>query len=257
MGKKYTTTKTCIYCGAESGSEEHVFPDWLRKRYKGYGTLEHKVDIDSPIRFKRGVKYLTLTVRSVCNKCNKTWMKKIQDETKPVIERLLDSPSAPLDLGECRLLTTWAVMSTMCSETRNQQRYWRYTELDHTLFFTNREIPKNTDVWICYWANSQGPSYDGRAPWSRKERGFVATFGFGTLVFQVIHVVPVDPKDRETRNLVNGAPWDEILIPIRYPKDLPISWPPKKAIQGDPGIDALEARFVRTPVATHSRKELP
>jgi hypothetical protein len=206
------------------------------------------VDLDSPIRFKKGVTDLRVTVRSVCKTCNENWMSVVQNDSKPLIERLLDNPTAILDVTECRLLTTWAVMSAMCLETRNRRSVWRYSELDHTLFYTKREIPKNTDVWICYWANSPGPSYDGRAPRSRKERGYVATFGFGTQVFQVIHVVPVDPNDPEARNFVNGAPWDEILVPIRHPKNLPISWPPKKAIQGDPGIDALEARLVRNPV---------
>jgi hypothetical protein len=219
----------------------------LRKRFKGHGTLEYQVDIDSPVRFKKGVKDLRVVVRSVCTKCNTGWMHDLQDDTKPLIERLLGNQPTALDLMECRLLTSWAVMSTMCLETRNRQSVWRYTEFDHTLFFTKREIPKNTEVWICYWENSPGPSYDVRTPTSKHERGLVATFGFGKLVFQVLHVVPDDTDDGRIKRITLGAPWDEVLIPIRYPKDSQISWAPKKAIQGDPGIDALESRFIRPP----------
>jgi hypothetical protein len=247
MSKKYSSSKTCIYCGALSGSEEHVFPEWLRNQFKGKGTLEHKVDIDSPIRFKKGVKDLRITVRSVCVECNNGWMSKLQNDAKPLITELLHESTTTLDLAECKLLTSWAVMSAMCLESRNKREVWKYGELDHTLFFTKREIPKNTDVWICYWANSPGPSYDGRILSSLDKRGYVATFGFGNLVYQVLQVVPVDSNNLQQRKISIEAPWDQILIPIRYPKNLPISWPPKNAIQGDPGINALESRLVRPP----------
>ncbi len=246
MSKKYTTTKTCIYCGAQAGSKEHVFPEWLRDRFTGVGTLEYKEDIDSPIRFKKGVRDLRVTVRSVCKKCNEHWMSVLQNDTKPLILSLLDSPTTTLDLMDCKLLTSWAVMSMMCLETRNRRAIWRYSELDHTLFYTNKEIPKNTEVWICHWKNSPGSFYEGRVLGMNHDRAFVTTFGFGNLVFQVLHVVPVDPNDGKTMWMSTTLPWDEILIPIRYPKDVATNWPPKKSITGEPDFDALESRFSRT-----------
>ncbi len=138
-------------------------------------------------------------------------------------------------------------MSTMTLETRNPQSVWRFSELEHTLFYKNRTIPKNTDVWICHWVNSPGTSYVGKMLGNTHDRAFVATFGFGSLIFQVVHVVPVDPNDGKTMRSSNALPWDEILIPIRYPRNLPIRWPPKKSIQGEPDIEALESRFSNPP----------
>ena len=247
MSKKFTTTKTCIYCGSQSVSEEHVFPIWLRNRFRGYGTLEHKVDLDSPIRFKTGVTDLRVTVRSVCKKCNENWMSVIQNDTKPLIERLLKDPTSDLDLRECRRLTTWAVMSAMCLETRNAPPEWRYTQVDHTLFQKRREIPDRTEVWICRWDNTTGPSYDSHLMGENHDRAYVVTFGFGTLIFQVLHLVPVDPNDGKTMWISDDLPWDDILIPIRHPRGSTASLAGKRAIDGEQ-MSLLESRFSRPQV---------
>ena len=95
-------------------------------------------------------------------------------------------------------MNVYVVMSMMCLETRNRQAIWRYSELDHTLFYTKKEIPKNTEVWICHWKNSPGAFYEGRVLGMKHDRAFLTTFGFGNLVFQVLHVVPVNPDDGKT-----------------------------------------------------------
>jgi hypothetical protein len=244
MGRKYTTSEACIYCGGKAGSEEHVFPQWLRERFQGIGTLEHKVNIKSPIRFKRGVKDVRVVVRSVCKKCNETWMSGLQNDAKPIIEALLDETATALDAEECKLLSSWAVMSAMCLETRNERPVWHYTDFDRTLFYTKRMIPNDTEVWICYWVNSPGPAYDGSNQANNEEKGYVATFGFGNILFQLFHVVPIDSEKRLSKKLTIQEPWTELLRPIRYPKDLPIRWRPRKEIDGDRGFQALHSRFL-------------
>ncbi len=49
---------------------------------------------------------------------------------------------------ECKPLSSWAVMSSMSLESRNERPVWHYTELDRTLFYTRRVIPNNTEIWI-------------------------------------------------------------------------------------------------------------
>ena len=118
MSKKYSTTETCIYCGRKAGSEEHVFPNWLRKQFAGHGTLEYQGNMHSP-RDLTEITDLRVTVRSVCGRCNQTWMGGLQQDTKPLIQSLLLNTSVILDVHECKLLTSWAVMTAMCGETRN------------------------------------------------------------------------------------------------------------------------------------------
>jgi hypothetical protein len=246
MSKKYTTSETCIYCGGKAGSEEHVFPQWLRERFTGSGTIEHQVNISSPVRFMQGVKDVRIVVRSVCKTCNGRWMSVLQNEAKPIIEGLLDETFATLILEDCRLLTSWAVMSAMCLETRNERTHWLYNDLVRTLFYKNKSIPDNTDVWLCCWVNSPGPSYEVRKSGGKDISGYVFTFGFGNLVFQVLHWMPIDSHKQQPKRITIEEPWDEVLIPIRYPKDSAINWRPKKGIDGEVGFKKLESRFLRT-----------
>ena len=148
---KYTTSDNCIYCGKKAGSEEHVFPQWLRKKFKGSGSLEHKVNINQPVLFKHRIEDVRITVRSVCQQCNNVWMSDLQQEAKPIIEGLLDETTTSLSLQDCRTLTCWAVMTVMCLETRNESSVWLYKPLERTLFYANREIPENTEVWLAHF----------------------------------------------------------------------------------------------------------
>ncbi len=250
MSKKYTTSETCIYCGGKAGSEEHVFPQWLRERFTGSGTLDHKVNIDAQIRIKQGVKDVRVVVRSVCNTCNTGWMSELQNKAKPIIVGLLDETITSLSLEDCRLLTSWAVMSGMCLETRNERSLWLYTHLDRTLLYANRSIHETTEVWICYWVNSQGPFYEVRKSGGKDIELYVFTFVFGNLIFQVLHWVPIDFDKLQLERITIEGPWDVALIPIRYPKDSPITWRPKLGINGEDGFKQLESRFLRPETAS-------
>jgi hypothetical protein len=246
MKKKHTTSEKCIYCDKKAGSEEHVFPQWLRKRFTGSGTLEHKVNISDPVRFKRRIHDVRITVRSVCKKCNTGWMSDLQKLAKPIIEGLLDETTTSLSLQDCRTLTCWCVMTVMCLETRNESSVWLYKALDRTLFYTHKEIPENTEVWLAYWKDSPGPFFEGTKGEAKDSEGHVSTFGFGNVVFQVLHLVPND-KPQPNRITIQ-PPWDEILIPIRYPKESEIAWIPKQGLNSEFGFTALQSRFSLSPI---------
>jgi hypothetical protein len=242
MSKTYTTSETCIYCGKEAGSEEHVFPQWLRERFKGAGTLEHKVNINEPVRLMRRIQDVRITVRSVCKKCNNGWMSNLQNKAKPIIEGLLDETNTTLSLEDARTLTSWAVMTVMCMETRNERPFWLYRELDRTLFYASKEIPKNTEVWIAYWVNSPGPFFEGKNGQAKDSDGHVSTFGFGNLIFQVLHIVPKGGGTPQAGRITIDDHWEKFLIPIRYPKEQKKTVP----IDGEEGFQALESRFSRS-----------
>jgi hypothetical protein len=104
-----------------------------------------------------------------------------------------------------------------------QAEEWRFTELDRTLFKTKREIAKWTAVWICRWDNSPGLFFDGRLLGGKGDRAFVLTFGFETIIFQVVHVVPADPNYGKTLWTSRDLPWGDILVPIRHPKGSTVS----------------------------------
>jgi hypothetical protein len=242
MSKKYTTSEKCIYCDKKADSEEHVFPRWLRDRFTGDATLEHKVNINEPVRFKRRVKDIRVVVRSVCAKCNNTWMSEIQNKAKPIIEGMLDRTNVTLSLEDARALTTWAVMSVMCLETRNERSHWLFSELERTLLYKNTDIPDLTEVWIAYWINSPGPFVEGKIGHTKDSDGHVATLGFGNVILQILHIVPKDAGKPQPKRITLDDPWEKFLIPIRYPKEQRTTFP----IDGEEGFEALESRFSRS-----------
>jgi hypothetical protein len=244
MSKKHATTENCIYCGVNEVSEEDVFPKWLQRRFKrpedSHGTLERIPNLNSEVRIERSVRVLKVAVEAVCFECNNTWMSGLQNNTKPIIASLLDETTTSLTPEECRQLTCWVVMSAMCLEANNPRSKWLYDDLDRTLL-KEKEIPRNTEVWIGYWMNAPGEFYEGRLGYGTHYKGYVCTFGFGNLLFQLLHNVQSDRQPRNWNTL--SAPWNEMLIPIRFPKP-PVILPTKQPIQGEDGFSALSSRFL-------------
>jgi len=168
----------------------------------------------------------------------------LQKRAKPVIERLLDDPKGNVDIGDCKTLALWAVMTAMVLEALNDPKTWRFSEEDRGRISHGRDqIPEFTHVWIGRWVDSPGPSYichllsrDG-AP----AVGAVSTFGFGTLAFQILKVNPIGMPSGPMA--CRPGPWNDILLDVSSPKSNASCWPLPTGIQGDPGIEALELRF--------------
>jgi len=235
----------CIFCGKPETSKEHAFPNWLRKRYKGKGTIEYQRSLHEITRTTRG-EYLTVVVKCVCEKCNCGWMKDHQDRAKPVIERLLDNPRCELSIYDFKTLSLWSVMSMMVLEATNEPDTWRFTVEDRCLFQLKDKIPLRTSIWIAKWVASPGPFYSSHmfSAKDSRDRATVATFGFGTLAFQIQKVVPQDQNNEipmATRQ--DGHPWEQILLPIWQPQAFSANWPPSMGIQGEAGFDELDLRF--------------
>jgi len=226
-------------------SDEDVFPKWLIKRFKARGSVEHQASLRAVPRIKRPVDSLRIVITSVCETCNNEWMSVLQNDAKPIITALLDSPTCTLDANDCEILALWAVMSTMVLETKNEPNVWRFSDLERCLFHQRQHIPPRTSVWISKWVDSPGPSYVGRILGDQSDRALVTTFGFGSLVFQVLKVVPVDPTDSKTMWIRPELPWDEILLQVWQPRVVPVSYPPPRAIHGESELEALELRFSR------------
>ena len=166
----------------------------------------------------------------------------------PIIESLLDCPTCTLDIYQCKTLVLWAVMSAMVLETTNEPETWRFTEEERCLFYKLEKIPPLTFVWIAKWTDSPGPSYAARILGTKEssDRAAATTFAFGTLAFQVLKVVPDDPKMKSF--FMAHRPtlqWDQIMLQVWEPQVVPICWPPPMPIQGMAELEVLELRFSR------------
>jgi hypothetical protein len=292
----------CIYCGKAEVSDEDVFPEWLREGFKGAGEEEYQLAIDQEPRLRRRDS-LKVCVRCACTECNNGWMSLLQEDSNPIILRLLHETTCELDVLSQRKLSLWAVMSAMSLEASNEPGTWRFTPLECTKLrwsgltaptkfdfrydreYVHRELPKCTSVWIAKWANSPGPSYVGRVlgnqPPHQKltgeesvsaaarasgltvvsrypsDRALVTTFGFGSLVFQVVKEVPADSTDNRTMWVRPGLPWEQILRQILPLESPTLFWPPPRVLVGEPGLEALELRFSRPDAEKSDRQPRP
>jgi len=237
-------TSNCIFCNALANSDEHAFPQWLMKRFIGQGLVEHQRNLHAVPRTKRDDR-LRIKLKSVCKKCNSEWMNRLQERSRPIIESLLDCPSCTVDIYQCKTLALWAVMSAMVLETTNEPEVWRFTDTERCLFYTREEIPPFTLVWIATWSDSPGPSYASRVLGDKSDRATVTTFGFGTLIFQVLKVVPCDATGIKAMDLRPGLPWGQIMLQVWKPQAVPVCWPPPMPIRGEAELEALELRFSR------------
>ncbi|MCW0405535.1 hypothetical protein NB689_002095 [Xanthomonas sacchari] len=113
----------CIHCKKrEILSDEHIFPDWLSKKYpRRNKRTSHRLNRPSHHRFgekpkiysvasvRQGDPYIT-KVSNVCKSCNNGWMSDLQNQAKGMIECLAEGEWPNLIEGDCNILSRWVAM---------------------------------------------------------------------------------------------------------------------------------------------------
>jgi len=106
--KRQPKPKRCLFCDRDRPlTNEHVFPDWLRKLgFTGPGTREIVEDSSTPI-FQQGGRF-TKVLKVVCGPCNNVWMKGIEDAAKPVLVSMFRAAASgkQVSLDEAAQLAT-------------------------------------------------------------------------------------------------------------------------------------------------------
>jgi hypothetical protein len=153
-------------------TKEHAWPQWLGQgeqveptqttRTIGFGRSADDAMTEAPNRvvIKPG-SVLTARIREVCADCNNGWMSRLEEEVRPLLQRLWQ-PSYPFGVTtfsarEAEIVATWAAKTAWVRE--------RVTDPDSTPTAQMREElmvrqmpPDFTSVWI---ARHQGQSNFG------------------------------------------------------------------------------------------------
>ena len=144
-----------------------------------------------------------LVVRRVCETCNNGWMSRLQNRTKPIIERLWNEPNVTLQLEDCHTLPLWAVMTAMVMQTLGDEDGWLYSPYDCTLMWHSQQMPRFTGIWIAncvghteMYSQSRSMLSGPSRQTGRLGRGNAITMAFGNLAVQVLKVVPSGNIDR-------------------------------------------------------------
>lgn len=160
----------CKFCDRPSGSEEHLWPDWLIRFLLAEGILTtdgtwsaNEFNTLGMEELRPIVKNIDVVVYCVCHTCNTRWMHKLEDRASPILK--------PIILGEHRVLSTyqqeiiarWAVKTALVLECRDTEHRGT-SHAECAAFRLHQKIPESTMVWMC--------SYGGAMPVSHTRLSF-------------------------------------------------------------------------------------
>ena len=101
----------CIFCCNPVDSREDLFPRWILKRVKTREPLRRQIGDAAPeITEDQEVR-----LPCVCQKCNNTWMSRMEKTVQKFLGPMIDDFALPLDRQYQQNLTEWAVKCAMRS----------------------------------------------------------------------------------------------------------------------------------------------
>lgn len=231
----------CPFCGADRElTNEHIWPDWLRRRYPGIGKLPHKYSWgggkipDGERHYKTPP--FRLKARAACQPCNNEWMSRLDDAAKPLIIPMLEGRGKELHPHGQRILARWVLLKTMAAEflpeVNRVTPLKRYEQLYATR--DTDEVPTGVEVWIasCDTGPLKAEETGGieRREWvltlengpnGLELNAYLATYSIGHLVLQIFGC--------DDRVWPAGlAPKGDLARCVRriYPEPSSFIWPP-------------------------------
>jgi hypothetical protein len=202
----------CAFCTNKADSREHAWLDWVIKRFFTYGQgirgLVGGVPYANPTQ-------KALRVRCVCQKCNQTWMKALEDAVIPSAGSMMWDLSIPLDPAQQRAISVWAVKTAMVFEFTTSRPHF-YTAAEREALRLTHAIPPNTTVFAARLNQSQvlvtyANDAVSRRPGGPVDKAYVTTVAYEHLVIRVVSIRPdqdyglpiaVDPDDSNWPNAV-------------------------------------------------------
>ena len=219
--------KPCIFCGKPADSKEDLFPRWILKRVntreplrRQLGTAPPEITDDQEVR-----------IPCACQRCNNTWMSRMETTVKKFMGPMIDDFSLPLDRQYQQNLAEWAVKCAMCIDTVDVRPHF-FTESECREFKLKRTIPDRTLVFAARFTgrslDSNGVEFTLIEPTAGDVlvRGHVFNVMVGHLVLQVLSWHPEPQhKDKTIRLRAADGPWDKLTIQV---------WPIVKTVQNWP-----------------------
>lgn len=156
----------CWMCGsAGSLTQEHAFPDWVRKIFSRDGNLIAMSDHRAGMT-ERSISWKNFSgevvVRSICGPCNQGWMSELEVHCKPVLSPLIHGHGARPSPDNQAILALWAIKTAWVFQSMNPSTSTCTIDQRHALA-TSQKIPdgvgvdlgafdeQGKDVLCCYW----------------------------------------------------------------------------------------------------------
>ncbi len=252
--------KKCIFCQRDNQkiTKEHILPNWLSRMYGEDMTCTNESTTEEgKVVYSFQSKIFQQTTNTICAACNNGWMSEIENQAKPILERMLRGKNVVLDKKKQHRIATWAMKTVLVINHNNPAPPKKpMIPISHyENFYMNKQITdrgivllgyrplktlKDGDRIACSWINvSQHLQVDKKI--SERDRKLIeesggsygSTFCIANIVFQIVNPL-----------IINKAIRFEMLIPdeperVINPFTTKVRWPLPHSIDEVGGLTVI------------------
>lgn len=238
-----------MFCGGTASTLEDVWPKWLMTRFPGTGTARMDADLGGRHLGNWPTAKPRLQVRRLCHSCNNGWMSRLEGETKPLVQSILDDKLSTLEASTQTKLSQWAAKTAMVLEAIDSHRNWFYSADERQRMCAVRELPQRTSVWIAKCVDQPNVYSAAKDLWTESShegiRALATTMAFGSLALQVVTIRTPSafPAHVSVTYDVREGPWAQVLVQVWPPSQEARVWPPSHGLAGALGLEVLTERL--------------
>jgi hypothetical protein len=248
------TRRVCTFCQNKSRTltSEHIFPDWLSKKFSSgiFGIIEVTSD-DGKKTWKKPLFQDKANI--VCADCNNGWMSDIETAAKPILEKLiLTLDSTLLAENEQKILALWAQKTVLVINKTTGGKF-TIPQSFYTAIYESKTEPTNILVnfgWrMLASASEREPIASfyikqiGGVQIKKEERKLIedqmvigkvawtSTLTIGYLVLQLFA--------HDMQGILEIMGGDQRLMTVANPFVKSIDWPLEWPIEAVGGLDAI------------------
>lgn len=222
---------------------------WLLARVTSDSPSIVEREIHGEVFLPRETTRPTLPIRCVCRECNNGWMSRLENEAKPILERMLDDRPVGLDLAQRAIVGMWSMKTAMVLEAIDAHDQRVYTQEERARLRSLSAIPERSLVWLARVLEPtlllSGKTLLRASESDERDRALATTFVFGHLAIQVASFrfgANHPPEVRVTTDVKRGA-WSESTVRIWPADEATVSWPPASPMRTETEVHHFAERF--------------
>lgn len=164
MVNETTVKNSCLFCQQTKLTKEDVYPrwhvrtqpetpvKWVHHRDFPSATVLQSADRHTRQHVQQGSLH-TLRLKCVCAECNNTWMSRLQEAAKPIIQRMMLGESVLSEVDQF-VLASWCTMTAFVFEHRHRNLS-HSTQVVRERFAQSQTIPEGIIVWVARLEEAQ------------------------------------------------------------------------------------------------------
>jgi hypothetical protein len=140
-----SSRRRCVFCGAGGKMDkEHVLPDWLARELPDLGRGWHqRFGAFGEDKGRWHNAPFTVTVGTVCPKCNQGWMSDLEDAVRSWLSPMFRGRGRTFYGGGLTVLATWAAKTALVIGSRAESMPRAPSER----FYRERRPSESTTIW--------------------------------------------------------------------------------------------------------------